>query len=235
MSLRELVEQKYSEHVEKFEQSDIFRCFEFGELTQESYDKFIINLCQTHLKSSQVLAFLYAVSPPRVALRIQHNMLEELGMDEQGVSHPMLLHKLAASLEVDVLQLEISAQEELWRMCSKPLVYETLKELGLAVLLEVTCFEWMLSRLANRFSKALAEHKELSSGALEWFSHHAEVDVRHAEEGLDSVVDYVDYYGFNNEYLNSIIDITFRENIFIKRYFSTNILATNLTRISYES
>lgn len=238
MNLHELVEQKYVEHVEKFEQSDIFRGFESGESTQKFYDDFLISLCQTHLKSPQILAFLYGVSPPKVAPRIQLNMLEELGLDEAGISHPLLLHKLAeeAGLKVEVrAQLETSAQEKLWRMCSETLMYGTLKELGLAVLLEVTCFEWMLSRLASRLSRALAQHRGLSSDALEWFSHHAEVDIRHAEEGLDSVVDYVDYYGFSREDLESIIDITFRENIFIKRYFSTIVLATEMPIISQEA
>lgn len=234
MNLHELVEQKYAEHVEKFEQSNIFCCFEFGKLTPEFYNDFLISLCQTHLKSPQILAFLYAVSPPKVASRIQHNMLEELGLDEAGISHPMLLHKLAesAGLKVEMTQLETSAQEELWRMCSEPLMYGTLKELGLAVLLEVTCFEWMLSRLANRVSRALAQHRGLSGDALEWFSHHAEVDIRHAEEGLDSVVDYVNYYSFSRNELELIIDITFRENIFIKRYFSTILLAIGMPVIS---
>ena len=233
MNLHELLERIYIEHIGQFERSNVFQCFESGELTQEFYDEFIINLCQAHLKSPQILAFLYAVSPPRVAPLIQHNMIEELGLDEQGISHPMLLHKLAkeAALKVDMPQLETSAQEELRCMCSEPLLYGTLKELGLAVLLEVTCFEWMLARLATRFSRALAERRGLSSDALEWFSHHAEVDIRHAEEGLDSVVDYVDYYSFSSEDLDAIIDITFRENIFIKRYFGTITLATKMSII----
>ena len=51
------------------------------------------------------------------------------------------------------------------------------------------------------------------------------MDIRHAEEGLDSVVDYVSYYEMDADELETILDITFRENIFIKRYFGVMALA----------
>jgi pyrroloquinoline quinone (PQQ) biosynthesis protein C len=81
----------------------------------------------------------------------------------------------------------------------------------------------MLSRLASRIGRFLAEHHKLPAEALVWFSHHSEVDIRHAEEGLDSVVDYVGYYEFTNEDLRSIIELTFRENVFVKRYFGEGL------------
>lgn len=46
-----------------------------------------------------------------------------------------------------------------------------------------------------------------------------------SHEGLDSVVNYVEYYGFDIDELEIILDITFRENIFIKRYFGEIALA----------
>lgn len=222
MNLRNVIESRYAEQVKFFENSNVFQRFESGTADKNFYDNFIANLCQTHLKSPQILAFLYAAAPPLVATSIQHNMLEELGLDEEGISHPGLLHKLAkeAGFTEEIRSsLEVAAQEQLRQMCTEPLLYEKLKDFGLGVLLEVTCFEWMLSQLAGRMGKALSRYRSLSPESLKWFFHHSEVDIRHAEEGLNSVVKYIEYYEFDPDTLESIIDITFRENIFIKRYF----------------
>ncbi len=227
MEIRTWIETYYAQQAQAFEQSQTFQAFESGVLNSEQYDRFIQNLCSTHLKSPQILAFLYAAVPPSVAPTIQHNMLEELGLDEEGISHPNLLRQLAAAAGFTAegrSQLEASAQEELRRMCTDPFLYGTLKEFGLNVLLEVTCFEWMLSRLSGRMGKALQQHRGLASESLEWFFHHSEVDIRHAEEGLDTVVEYIRYYEFDRDEVEAIADITFRENIFLKRYFGAAAL-----------
>jgi hypothetical protein len=44
------------------------------------------------------------------------------------------------------------------------------------------------------------------------------VDKRHAEEGLDAVVNYIQFYDFDPIDVQSIIELTFRENVFVKRY-----------------
>jgi pyrroloquinoline quinone (PQQ) biosynthesis protein C len=228
MNLHNFIKSRYAEQVKFFENSDVFQRFDSGVSDREFYDNFIANLCQTHLKSPQILAFLYAVAPPQVATSIQHNMLEELGLDEQGISHPGLLHKLAqeAGFTKEMRSsLELAAHEQLRQMCTEPLLYETLKDLGLSVLLEVTCFEWMLSRLAGRMGQALSQYRGLSHESLEWFFHHSQVDIHHAEEGLNSVVKYIEYYEVDLDDLEAIIDIVFRENIFIKRYFGSIYLA----------
>lgn len=228
MDVRSLIESRYSEQVSFLENSQAFQDLESGQGDVTFHNNFISNLCKTHLKSPQILAFLYAAAPLTVVNDIQHNMLEELGLDEAGICHPDLLRKLAKAAGFDkdkLAQIEIAAQAELQRMCSEPMLYGTLKELGLSVLLEVTCFEWMLSRLSGRMGKALQKYRGLDAETLEWFFHHSEVDIRHAESGLNSVVNYVEYYGFDRDDLETILDITFRENIFIKRYFGEIILA----------
>lgn len=229
MTIHSLIESQYAAQAKFFEHSSSFQQLESGKAPVEFYDQFIANLCQTHLKSPQILAFLYAVSPPEAAPQIRHNMLEELGLDEAGISHPGLLYQLAAAAGFDeTAQAELTraAQEQLRVMCTDPLMFGTIKELGLSILLEVTCFEWMLSRLSSRIGKALETHRQLSPNHLEWFYHHSEVDIRHAEEGLLSVAHYVDYYEIDPSELEVILDITFRENIFIKRYFGAIALAT---------
>lgn len=226
MSIRALVEAEYAKQTEEFAASRHFQTLENGTAERQAYDEFVARVCRNHLKSPQILAFLYAVAPPSVADRIKHNMLEEMGLDSEGVSHPGLLVQLAESAGFDGaarLELERLAQEELRRICADPILYGTLKEVGLGVLLETTCFEWMLSRLASRIGRFLGEHRELPADGLTWFSHHSEVDIRHAEEGLDSVVDYVAYYEFTPDDLQSILELTFRENVFIKRYFGEGL------------
>jgi hypothetical protein len=226
--IRSLVESEYAAQAESFASSETFQALKAGRAEREDYERLIAGLCRTHLKSPQILAFLYAMSPPAAAERLKHNMLEELGLDDEGVAHPPLLLKLAeaAGFEREAQEeFERESQEELRRMCTDPILFGTFREFGLTVLLEVTCFEWMLSRLARTIAGFLAEHRGLSAEALQWFLHHSEVDLRHAEEGLDAVVEYVSYYEFEMDDLRSILEITFRENVFLKRYFKESALA----------
>ena len=227
-TIRAQIERQYQMQTQAFAQSEKFQQIESGQLTNAETDQFIANLCQAHLKSPQILGFLYSVAPPTSAANIRCNMLEELGLDEEGICHPDLLIRLATAAGFNAQQqetLNAGAQNQLRTLCTDPLMFGTIKELGLSVLLEVTCFEWMLSRLSSRIGKALEEHRGLPKDSLEWFYHHSEVDIRHAEEGLDSVVDYVTYYDIDANELETLLDITFRENIFIKRYFGVMALA----------
>ena len=228
MTIRSLIETHYNAQVQGFVQSSNFQQLASGQLSSAEMDQFIANLCQTHLKSPQILAFLYSVAPPTAAATVQHNMLEELGLDEAGICHPDLLRRLATAADFDAEQqaaLTQGAQDQLRTLCTDPLMFGTIKELGLSVLLEVTCFEWMLSQLSSRIGQALEAHRGLPPESLEWFYHHSEVDIRHAQEGVDTVIDYIHYYDIEADELDVILDITFRENIFIKRYFGAIALA----------
>lgn len=228
MDIRQYIESIYSKHVNFFQESEVFQCLVYGDADKAFYDYFIANVCKTHLKSPQILAFLYSAAPPAVAPHIKHNMLEELGFDEKGISHSYLLYKLARTAgfsEKLTQQLENSFQAELNDLMSQPFLFKTLKEFGLSIFLEFTCFEWMLSRLSSRMGKALEKYHNLPAENLEWFYYHSEVDTRRAEAGLDLVVNYIEYYDFDRDELETIIDITFRENIFIKNYFGELALA----------
>jgi hypothetical protein len=223
-----MLEAEYRAQCEAFARSPAFQKLEEGSAGRQDYDAFIAGVCRTHLKSPQILAFLYSVAPPMVAGQIKHNMLEELGLDDAGVSHPALLMRLvelAGFSPKTRRALEAEAQDNLRRMCTDPILYGTFKEVGLGVLIEVTCFEWMLSRLASRIARFLRTHRQLSDESLQWFSHHSEVDLRHADEGLDAVVEYLHYYEFDDFAATSILEITFRENPFLKRYFAEHLLA----------
>jgi hypothetical protein len=100
------------------------------------------------------------------------------------------------------------------------------------VLLEVTCFEWMLARTASRIARFLRTNRQLPDACLRWFAHHSEVDLRHAEEGLDAVVAFLDYYEFDATDATSILEITFRENPFLKRYCGESVLHAGASLLS---
>ena len=134
MDIRSLIESQYAKEAEAFTAHHQFQSLESGVASKREYDDFVANVCKSHLKSPQVLAFLFALAPPSDAEHLKHNMLEELGLDEEGVSHPGLLLKLAEAAGFDQetrSRLDTLAQEELRRMCCDPLLYGTLKEVGL--------------------------------------------------------------------------------------------------------
>jgi len=222
MDIRAKVEAEYARQTDALSSCEPFQALETGRAASKAYDDFIANVCKTHLRSPQILAFLFSVAPPAAVEHVKHNMLEELGLDEEGIPHPSLLVTLAQGAgfsEAQCKELEVLAQGELRRIASEPLLYSTVRELGLSALLETVSFEWMLSRLAGRMARFLERHHKLPKDCLEWFTHHSELDIRHADEGLDAVVEYSRYYMLDTSHFEAILELTFRENVFIKRYF----------------
>lgn len=223
MNLSRAVESEYERQTADFLESQSFQRLERGAAAIEEYDGFIACVCRSHLKSPHVLAFLFALAPPTDALKLKRNMLEELGLADDRVSHPSLLFKLMEAAKFDEgkqKRIEEEAAGELRNVIAQPLLYGTLKELGLSVLIETVAFEWMLSRTASRMAAFLCDYRRLSRGALEWFYHHAEVDLRHAAEGLETIESYARFYEIDALDAETILDATLRENVFIKRYFA---------------
>ena len=232
MSLREQLEAILIRHAQELTEFEDFAALESGSASREDYDRFIARIARTHLRSPQILAFLYAFAPPEAAANLAHNMLEEMGIEEEsGVAHPALLRVLVegAGLGEQLAEMERLGQDDLRQTIADPILYGTLKEVGLAALVEVVAFEHMLSRVASRIGAALARHRGLSPASLEWFTHHSEVDIQHAEQGLDNLVAYARYYEFADQDALAICDVTLRENVFVKRYFGELALA-RLTR-----
>lgn len=222
MNLRRAVESVYERQRTSFLESESFQKLERGAARPQDYDRFIEGVCRSHLKSPHILAFLFALAPPLDAEKLERNMLEELGLTEENVSHPSLLFKLMEAAKFDKerqKRIEEDAEGELRSVIAQPLLYGTLKELGLSVLIETVAFEWMLSRTASRIATFLCDYRQLSRSALRWFYHHAEVDLRHAAEGLDAIESYARFYEIDALDAETILDATFRENVFIKRYF----------------
>ena len=220
--LRSRIESAFVRQVESLTESDEFRALEQGRATPPQYDAFVENVARAHLRSPQLLAFLYALAPPAAAADLRHNLLEELGLeDEGGRAHPDLLHDLLAGAGLRHRQAEIDKQadDDLRRVVAEPLLYGTLREVGLAALTEIVAFEFMLSRIAGRLARALATHHGLPAAALVWFTHHSEVDVGHAEQGLNDLEAYVRYYELTDDEALTIVEMTLRENVFLRRYW----------------
>jgi len=77
----------------------------------------------------------------------------------------------------------------------------------------------MLARLASPIDRTHNVHRGLSPATLELFTHHSEVDIQHAEQGLNNLEAYIRYYEFSAEDALTILEMSLRENVFIKRYF----------------
>lgn len=226
MTIRSQVEAVYKTQTDVFATSTEFQTVEQGRVAAGVYRQFLSDLCKAHIQSPKILAFLYSVAPPHSSEHVKHNLLEEMGLEESEESHPQILAKTMAAAgfdQVALARIEEEAQGEVRRMCTDPFLYGTLKEFGLHILLEVSSFEWMLSRLATRMGNFLVKHHRMKQDDLLWFFYHSEKDIQHAEEALDTIVDYVDYYGFSADEFNIILDIVFRENVFLRRYFPRGI------------
>jgi len=234
MKFRTYIEEQYQSATDEFTGSAAFKALESDNARRCEYDRFIVNVIRTHLRSPQLLAFLFSVAPPEACDNLRRNMLEELGVDEKsGASHPSLLHQLAdgASLSPLMLDLEHEAAEDLRQLVTDPLLFPSLREVGLAALIEIEAFEYMLSRVASRIARTLITYRKLSPEAVRWFSHHSEVDLQHAQQGLAILEDYIDYYEISSDSARALAEITLRQNPFIKRYFGAKAPANVAGRI----
>jgi hypothetical protein len=223
------METLFEREVDRLTGSAEFRGLESGAVPPEAYDAFIENVARAHLRSPQLLAFLYALAPPAVASDLLHNLLEELGRDEDGARpHPDLLRELlaGAGLAPGLPRLEAEADEDLRRIVVEPLLYGTLREVGLAALAEIVAFEYMLARVSGRLARALAAHRRLPASALTWFTHHSEVDVRHAAQGLAHLEAYARHYDLADDEALTIVELALRDGVFARRYFRDAVPTT---------
>lgn len=220
MTLRSRIETLYQEQVAEFLACPEFRALESGAAPHEAYEHFVASVVRTHLTASQLVAFLYALAPPAAAESRLENLMEEL-------HHPGLLRQFAAGAGLGdrLPELEALAADDIRRVVAEPILYGSLKELGLAALSEIVAFEYMLSRIAGRVASALATHRGLSAKTLTWWTEHAEVDRQHAEQGLDDLETYVRFYEFDPEDAQVIVEMTLRENVFVKRYLGERAAA----------
>ena len=193
-----------------------------GAMTRDDMQAFFRRFIVTHLNSVQILAFLTSIAPPQVMAAITENLLEEMGFEESEKSHPELVEDLARGLgysEQDLIRIHAEADEARRAFISSPVPYPTMREFGLAVLLENVAFEYFLSRFSDGMAQALTTHYGLTTDAVMWFTLHGEVDIRHAEEGQEAILGYASHYRFAPEEFEQIARRTFAENVVLNRYF----------------
>jgi pyrroloquinoline quinone (PQQ) biosynthesis protein C len=191
-------------------------------LGREEALKLVEQIAVTHLRSPQILAFLYAASPKNGRDHIYHNLSEELGLSAEGPSHPDLLRRLgrAAGLHGPRWErIEEEADLVLRSNMCEPFLFGSMRDVALSVLLEVVAFEWFLSRTARSLGEAFQSLLSLETSDLEWFFHHSEVDIEHAQQGLEVLEAFVTEFAVDLDTLQNIAEITFRDNIYLKRYW----------------
>jgi L-Ala-D/L-Glu epimerase len=197
-----------------------------GRTRKSNLRTFFRHFIVTHLNSVQILSFLYSVAPPEATDLVKENLLEEMGLEESVRSHPDLLLDLARGLgftHQEITQMVVESQEARRRFVSQAVLYPTLRELGLSVLLETLAFEAFLSRVSDCLAESLMTHYGLSATSIYWFTLHGEVDVRHAEEGKRVVERYLSFYRFTEEGVKSVLRKTFDRNVILERYFPKEI------------
>ena len=233
-SVKSRAEALFTRRVEALTASPEFRALEDGGATVAEYDAFIENVTRAHLRSPQLVAFLFAVAPPAATHHLLDNLLEELGLDTPSARpHPDLLRDLleGAGLRHRLALLEAQAEDDIRRVVTEPLLYGTLRDVGLAALTEIVAFEFMLSRVSARVARALTAHRGLRGTALTWFTHHSAVDVRHAAQGLADLDAYVRYYGFAEDEALTIVEMALRENVFARRYFRNAVGGSTMVAV----
>jgi hypothetical protein len=224
--LRQHLERAYAASIRELQGAPAYARLAAGQGARAEYDALLLKVCETHLLSAHFVAFAFSLAPPRAAASFQHNLLEELGADG-GEAHPSLLIRLlvAAGLGGEEAAVRSAGRLRLEEKVLEPLFYGSLREVGLAALVEIVGFELMLSRLASEMAGFLERYRGLSRDALAWFTHHSEVDVAHAEQGLDAIAEYVDHYRFERTDALAIVDTALERNIYVLRYFGPQALA----------
>ncbi len=193
-----------------------------GDMDREDLREFFRNFIVTHLNSVQILSFLFAVAPRDPSDMVKGNLMEEMGLDESEKSHPEMLIDLARGVgfsEGDIIRLKAEADEARREFGSERAPYESLRDLGLSMLLETVAFELFLSRASDGIAESMTRNYGLSAETVQWFTLHGEVDIRHAEEGKRTLQGYIFYYGFQTDEVEKISAKTFERNVVLKRYF----------------
>jgi hypothetical protein len=207
--------------VDAFASHPLFATLEWGCAEQEDYDTFVRRVALTHLKAPQVLAFVWAISPPSIAPGIRRRMLEESGLEPDGLDSPARLERLlrAVGLGREVRELHLQAQQDLQQAITRPLRCRTLRDIGLAVLMDVAAFDYLLAALAARCVKFLRQHRGVPEDALGWFAQHREMGRGRAEESLDQVAAYMAHYDIAEAEAQPVVDAVLQGNVFLQRYF----------------
>lgn len=227
MNFKTRTTELYRRAIDEFVNCAEFKALESGNARRCDYDRFIVNFLRTHLRSQQLLAFLFSIAPPEASNLARQRIIDELG--PHGTS---LLHKLAdgASLSPLMVDLEDQAVEDVRRIVVDPMLYPSLREVAFGALVEFEAFQYFLSRVGGRIAGALTLHRKLSPAAVMWFSRFNRINL---EQSFTMLEDYLGYYEIRPDHAQTIAEITLRENVFIKRYFGFNSFGEPISNEAY--
>jgi L-Ala-D/L-Glu epimerase len=206
----------------EFKESPAYGDLVSGEATAEFVREFIRDVFRTHYLSSHIVALCFASLPSTAAALLKENLLEEMGRSEEEKPHSALLIELACGAGFSPKEIEDlvdDARRQLALFCAIRVPVTTLRELCLSVLLETMSFEFLLSRCSSRIAAALSRHYSIPKPALRWFELHSEVDIRHAEEGLTVIQDYVNFHQISDGMFSQIARQTMGDHVFGRHYF----------------
>jgi L-Ala-D/L-Glu epimerase len=205
-----------------FRESPAYRDLVSGKATAKSVREFIGDIFRTHYLSSHIVALCFASLPSAAAALLKENLLEEMGRSEEEKPHSALLINLAQGAgfsEKEIDGLIDDARRQLALFCGTRVPVATLRELCLSVLLETMSFEFMLSRCSSEIAGALSQHYAIPKPSLHWFELHSEVDIRHAEEGLTVIRDYLAFHQISDGMFRQIARLNLGDQIFGRHYF----------------
>jgi L-Ala-D/L-Glu epimerase len=218
----EQITQAFDSATRQFRQSDEYQELVAGSASPEAAREFLRNVFRTHFLSSHIVALCFASLPSTAAEMLRENLLDEMGRSDAGKPHSVLLLELARGVGFDQSEIDrliADARRRLAVFCATRVPASTLRELCLAVLLETMSFEFMLSRCSNEIAAALSRHYGFAEPALHWFALHSDVDVRHAEEGVTVIQDYLSFHQAPDDLFEQIASLTLGDNIFARHYF----------------
>jgi pyrroloquinoline quinone (PQQ) biosynthesis protein C len=229
MISRQQISEAFDQVAREFADSASFQALLAGELSQEQVREFVRNVVRSHFQSPHFLAFLLSLLPTEEGGKLlKENMLEEMGLlgsDEKA--HPELLLDLVRGIgfsKEEIEQLIRESREHIRLLLAQPMPFPTLREMGLALLLTVVAIEYFLSRYSSKIATALVDHYGVSKDHLEWFVLHGEVDIRHAEEGIDTVADYIAFHQVEDSRFEGVLRATFAQNVLRQRYFPADTM-----------
>ena len=225
---------KYFEQAtEDFKQAAEYRALVGGGADMASAHEFLRNIFRTHYLSAHIVALCFASLPSTAAEMLKENLLEEMGRSEHEPPHSQLLLEMARAVgfnEDEINQLVADARNRIALACASRVPVATLRELCLSVLLETMSFEFMLSRCASELATTLSGKYAIPRAALRWFALHSEVDIRHAEEAITVIQDYIQFYQISDALFDHIAGFTLGDKLFCRHYFPPSSKLKNRSR-----
>ena len=229
------ITQAFDKATREFRESAEYQSLVSGGASDEAAREFIRNVFRTHYLSSHIVALCFAALPSDAAELLKENLMEEMGRSADEKPHAALLLELARGVgfaESEIDQLIADARQRVANFCATRVPVATLRELCLSVLLETMSFEFMLSRRSSEIAAALADRYNFTKPALHWFELHSEVDIRHAEEGVTVVQDYLAFHHISDDLFEQIAHFTLGDKLFVRHYFPPTSRQRTRTRIA---